>query len=149
METKIEELAQEQAKRAEYREKERVEVNQLNEEIQKEQIYMQDKKKRADEKRRELDKAVLLNKKLQREIEKLDKTKQLLETDITRYEKERSEHVHILKTYDGQVDMAKKKMEKLLESEPWIRAEEPFFGREGTLYDFKHVEPLQLTEEIK
>ena len=33
METKIEELAQEQAKRAEYREKERVEVNQLNEEI--------------------------------------------------------------------------------------------------------------------
>ena len=40
METKIEELAQEQAKRAEYREKERVEVNQLNEEIQKEQIYM-------------------------------------------------------------------------------------------------------------
>ena len=101
METKIEELAQEQAKRAEYREKERVEVNQLNEEIQKEQIYMQDKKKRADEKRRELEKAVLLNKKLQREIEKLDKTKQLLETDIARYEKERSEHVHMLKTYDG------------------------------------------------
>lgn len=45
--------------------------------------------------------------------------------------------------------MAKKKMEKLVETEPWIRAEEPFFGREGTLYDFRHVEPLQLTEEIK
>ena len=45
--------------------------------------------------------------------------------------------------------MAKKKMEKLLESELWIRAEEPFFGQEGTIYDFKHVEPLQLTEEIK
>ena len=40
-------------------------------------------------------------------------------------------------------------MEKLLESEPWIRAEEPYFGQEGTLYDFRHVEPLQLTEEIK
>ena len=39
-------------------------------------------------------------------------------------------------------------MEKLLESEPWIRAEERYFGQEGTLYDFRNIEPLQLTEEI-
>ena len=40
-------------------------------------------------------------------------------------------------------------MASLVDTEPWIRAEEPFFGKEGTQYDFKHVEPLQLTEEIK
>ena len=40
-------------------------------------------------------------------------------------------------------------MEKLLESEPWIRAEERYFGQEGTLYDFRNIEPLQLTEDIK
>ena len=58
------------------------------------------------------------------------------------------ELLHVLKTYDSQVGVAREKIESLLESEPWIRAEEPFFGKEGTQYDFKYVEPLQLTEDI-
>lgn len=40
-------------------------------------------------------------------------------------------------------------MEKLLEKEPWIKTEEPFFGKPGTIYDFKDLELLTLTEEIK
>ena len=40
-------------------------------------------------------------------------------------------------------------MEKLLENEPWIKTEEPFFGKPGTIYDFKDLELLTLTEEIK
>jgi len=35
-------------------------------------------------------------------------------------------------------------MEKLLSEEPWIKAEEPFFGKAGSMYDFKNLEPLQL-----
>lgn len=53
-----------------------------------------------------------------------------------------------MQTYDSQVNQASDKIAKLLETEPWINAEEPFFGKEGTVYDFKDVEPLQLTEDI-
>lgn len=56
---------------------------------------------------------------------------------------------HLLKTYSQQVDVAREKIDKLLESEPWIRAEEPFFGKEGTIYDFREVDLLQLTEDIQ
>ena len=56
---------------------------------------------------------------------------------------------HELKTFDQQTDTAKTKMEKLLEKEPWIKTEEPFFGKPGTIYDFKDLELLTLTEEIK
>ena len=44
--------------------------------------------------------------------------------------------------------IAREKIEKLLESEAWIRSEEPFFGTEGSMYNFKDIEPYQLSEEI-
>lgn len=149
MEASIEELNQEIAYRADYLEKERTEVATLSEQINKELIYIEEQKKNREGKQKENERAIMLNKKLQREIEKLDKQKQLLEADIVKYKKERSEHVSHLKTFEQQVLTAADKMEKLLETEPWIRAEEPFFGKQGTQYDFDNVEPLLLSQEIK
>lgn len=40
-------------------------------------------------------------------------------------------------------------MEKLLQESPWIRAEEAFFGKEGTMYSFAELEPLKLQEELE
>jgi len=86
--------------------------------------------------------------KLRKEIEVLDKEKALFEDDIHRYQRQLVEREQILKTYDQHAEIAKEKIAKLLETEPWIRAEEPFFGKEGTMYDFKDLEPLKLTEDI-
>ena len=46
------------------------------------------------------------------------------------------------------VDAAKEKIAKLLETERWIEAEEPFFGKQGTVYDFRGIDLLQLPEDI-
>ena len=54
----------------------------------------------------------------------------------------------ILKNYNMQIEVASEKIEKLLETEPWIGAEEPFFGKEGTMYDFRGLDLLQLTDDI-
>lgn len=128
MEANIENLTQEQAYRAEYLQKEKAEVDQVNNDIKKDLIYIEEQKKKKEDKRKAFEKEIQLNKKLQREIEKLAKTKQLLESDIAQYNKDCKEHLHVLKTYDQQVNMAREKIEKLLESEPWIGAEEPYFG---------------------
>jgi len=55
-----------------------------------------------------------------------------------------AERQNILKSYGQEVSLAVEKMDKLLEREPWIRAEEPFFGKAGSIYDFANLEPLQL-----
>ena len=53
-----------------------------------------------------------------------------------------AEREHLLKTFDQQIGTAKLKMEELVEKEPWIKAEEPYFDKPGTIYDFKDLEPL-------
>lgn len=85
---------------------------------------------------------------LKKEIEALDKEKSLLEEDIDRYKKQKAEEEKQLIAFDYSVDAAKQDMAKLVEKEPWIRAEEPFFGKEGTIYDFRDIEPLALSKEI-
>ena len=40
-------------------------------------------------------------------------------------------------------------MNKLLQDEPWIRAEEQFFGKAGMQYDFQELEPHALQKEIE
>ena len=85
---------------------------------------------------------------LKKEIEALDKEKALFEEDIERYQTQMAERERILETYDQQAEMAKEKIASLLKDEPWIRAEEPFFGKEGTMYDFKDLELLKLTEDF-
>lgn len=69
---------------------------------------------------------------------------QLLEQDIHRYQKELADRENHLKGYNQEISQSRDKMEKLLNEEPWIKAEEPFFGKTGSMYDFKNLEPLQL-----
>ena len=85
---------------------------------------------------------------LKKEIEALDKEKALFEDDIERYQTQLAERERILETYDQQAEMAKEKIATLLKDQPWIKAEEPFFGKEGTMYDFRDLELMKLTEEI-
>ena len=45
-------------------------------------------------------------------------------------------------------DQAKQELAKLVEQEGWILAEEQFFGRKGSMYDFTNIMPLELYEEV-
>lgn len=86
---------------------------------------------------------------LRKEIEALEKEKSLLEEDIDRYKKQKTEEVKQLQLFDDTVDVARQKMADLVRKEPWISKEESFFGQEGTMYDFRDVEPLALSKEIE
>ena len=97
----------------------------------------------------EHDKVISNEKKLDIEIQKLYSTIQLLEQDIHRYEKELADRENHLKGYNQEISQSRDKMEKLLSEEAWIKAEEPFFGKAGSMYDFKNLEPLQLQEDIE
>ena len=46
-------------------------------------------------------------------------------------------------------DQAKVELAKLIEQEGWILAEEQFFGRKGSMYDFTNIVPLELYEDVQ
>ena len=56
---------------------------------------------------------------------------------------------HELKNYENRIKLGQEKLDKLAENEPWVEAESKFFGKEGSKYDFKDLEPIKLEEEIK
>ena len=74
METKIEELGQEIAFRKERLQKESKETHTIKEQIRAEIAYLDDRADMLKNKQKELDREVILNKKLQSEIDKLDST---------------------------------------------------------------------------
>ena len=49
-----------------------------------------------------------------------------------------------MKQINQGVEAARERMNKLLQDEPWIRAEEQFFGKAGMQYDFQELEPHAL-----
>ena len=54
-----------------------------------------------------------------------------------------------MKQINQGVEAARERMNKLLQDEPWIRAEEQFFGKAGMQYDFQELEPHALQKEIE
>ena len=149
MESKIEELTDEIQRRTEFLQKEKDEVEAIRLEAKKNNSFKIDQQRLLKKKKEDQQRELQQNKKIQNEIEKLARTKQLREADLEKYNKELHEREQILKTADQTAEIAGQKIEALLESEPWISQDERFFGKEGTMYDFKDVEPLQLAETIK
>ena len=149
METRIEELGKEIEHRREWLAKESQEVQAVAEKIKHEQAYLKCAMDSLKMKQQDLKTELSANEKLQKEIQKLSTKIQHSEDDIAKYMKQMNERIDQLKHYDQGLGVAKEKMEKLLQESPWIRAEEAFFGKEGTMYSFAELEPLKLQEELE
>ena len=144
METRIEELGKEIEHRREWLAKESQEVQAVADQIIQEQAYLKCAMDSLKMKSQDLKTELSANEKLQKEIQKLSTKIQHSEDDIAKYMKQMNERIDQLKHYDQGLGVAKEKMEKLLQESPWIRAEEAFFGKEGTMYSFAELEPLKL-----
>ena len=54
----------------------------------------------------------------------------------------------MLDNFEEKGKKASTKIAKMLEDSPWISKDEEYFGKEGTMYDFKDLDPLQLNQQI-
>ena len=68
--------------------------------------------------------------------------------DVSEVENKLEEKNQFLKHKMAGADQAKVELAKLIEQEGWILAEEQFFGRKGSMYDFTNIVPLELYEDV-
>ena len=100
MESKIEELTDEIQRRTEFLQKEKDEVEAIRLEAKKNNSFKIDQQRLLKKKKEDQQRELQQNKKIQNEIEKLARTKQLREADLEKYNKELHEREQILKTAD-------------------------------------------------
>lgn len=97
---RIEELEKEIAYRAEHLTKEQREVENISDEIKIGLISLDDMQKKLVSTQKELEAELLKNKKVQGNIDRLEKLLAQLSHDISKYTKEMEEKKERLKTYD-------------------------------------------------
>lgn len=83
------------------------------------------------------------------EINQITSKQNAKENGLMEIEQELAGKIDLLKNHETRVKQGTEKIKQMKESEPWLETEMHLFGKEGTKYNFKDVEPLVLQEDLK